>query len=170
MYRQLAGGLTTAHVMHGSANAIGGQNVTPENALGRLVARPPPGGRPPNHKVLPWARTPNGWEPTGTPIPAWAWSRSLPTASGWPRIIGRPARPGSVIRPASRPAATSGWTPWSIFLEGNLDVHSHSYRQDEILMLMRLADDMGFRVASFHHSLEAFKVAPELAERGASVR
>jgi len=51
-------------------------------------------------------------------------------------------------------------------LEGNLDVHSHSYRQDEILMLMRLADDMGFRVASFHHSLEAFKVAPELAERG----
>ena len=40
-------------------------------------------------------------------------------------------------------------------LEGKRLVHSHSYRQDEVLMLMRVAEDFGFRIATFQHILEA---------------
>jgi imidazolonepropionase-like amidohydrolase len=52
-------------------------------------------------------------------------------------------------------------------LEGKRLVHAHSYRADEILMLIRLADEMGFKVATFQHVLEGYKVAKEIAAHGA---
>ena len=55
----------------------------------------------------------------------------------------------------------------SEFLAGERLVHSHSYRADEIVMLLRLAEEQGFRVASFQHVLEGYKVADEIAAHGA---
>lgn len=52
-------------------------------------------------------------------------------------------------------------------LEGKRLVHAHSYRADEILMLIRLAEEMGFKVATFQHVLEGYKVAKEIAAHGA---
>ena len=52
-------------------------------------------------------------------------------------------------------------------LEGKRLVHSHTYRADETLMLMRLAEEMGFKVATFQHILEGYKVADEMAKHGA---
>ena len=48
-------------------------------------------------------------------------------------------------------------------LEGKRLVHAHCYRADEILMMIRLADEMGFKVATFQHVLEGYKVAKEMA-------
>jgi N-acetylglucosamine-6-phosphate deacetylase len=52
-------------------------------------------------------------------------------------------------------------------LHGKRLVHSHSYRQDEIEMLMRVAEDFGFRIATFQHVLEGYKVADQMAKHGA---
>ena len=52
-------------------------------------------------------------------------------------------------------------------LEGKRLVHAHSYRADEILMLIRVADEMGFKIATFQHVLEGYKVAKEIAAHGA---
>jgi len=52
-------------------------------------------------------------------------------------------------------------------LQGERLVHCHSYRQDEILMLIRLADEFGFTVGTFQHVLEGYKVADAIAEHGA---
>jgi len=52
-------------------------------------------------------------------------------------------------------------------LEGTRLVHAHSYRADEILQLIRLADEFGFRIATFQHVLEGYKVADEIAAHGA---
>src|SRR5262249_38811588 len=52
-------------------------------------------------------------------------------------------------------------------LEGKRLVHAHSYRADEILMLIRLADEFGFKIATFQHVLEGYKVAKEIAAHGA---
>jgi len=165
MYRQLAGGLTTAHVMHGSANAIGGQNVTLKMRWGALSHDLPLDGA---RRTIKFALGEN---------PKRVGSNRYPeTRMGVEQIIADRFRMAEDYR--------TRWQEWERnrtgipprrdlrldalvdILAGDLDVHSHSYRQDEILMLMRLADDMGFRVTSFHHSLEAFKVAPELAARG----
>jgi len=52
-------------------------------------------------------------------------------------------------------------------LRGERLVHCHAYRQDEMLMLVRLADEFGFRLGTFQHALEAYKVADEIAAHGA---
>ena len=52
-------------------------------------------------------------------------------------------------------------------LDGTRLVHCHSYRQDEILMLTRIAEDFGFTIATFQHVLEGYKVADRIAEHGA---
>src|SRR5207244_2453591 len=52
-------------------------------------------------------------------------------------------------------------------LEGKRFVHSHCYRADEILMLLRIADDYGFKVRTLQHVLEGYKVAKEIAAHGA---
>jgi imidazolonepropionase-like amidohydrolase len=54
-------------------------------------------------------------------------------------------------------------------LEGKRLVHAHSYRQDEILMLLQVADDFGFRIRTLQHALEAYKVAQEIKARGVGV-
>src|SRR5213078_5405301 len=53
-------------------------------------------------------------------------------------------------------------------LKGELKVHCHCYRADEILMLLRVADRFGFKVQSLQHVLEGYKIAPEIAAHGAS--
>ena len=52
-------------------------------------------------------------------------------------------------------------------LEGKRYVHSHCYRADEILMLLRIADDYGFKIRTLQHVLEGYKVAKEIAAHGA---
>ena len=52
-------------------------------------------------------------------------------------------------------------------LAGKVLVHAHCYRSDEILMLIRLADELGFKVRTFQHVLEGYKVASEIARHGA---
>jgi imidazolonepropionase-like amidohydrolase len=52
-------------------------------------------------------------------------------------------------------------------LEGKRLVHAHSYRADEILMLLNLADEFGFKVRTLQHVLEGYKIAPEIAKHGA---
>lgn len=52
-------------------------------------------------------------------------------------------------------------------LDGERLVHCHAYRQDEMLLLMRVMEDFGARVATFQHALEAYKVADEIAAHGA---
>ena len=51
-------------------------------------------------------------------------------------------------------------------LEGDRIVHCHSYRQDEILALLRLGEEKGFRIGTLQHILEGYKVADAIAEHG----
>lgn len=54
-------------------------------------------------------------------------------------------------------------------IEGDIFVHNHCYRADEMLIMMSLAKEYGFTIRSFHHAVEAYKIAPELAAAGTAV-
>ena len=54
-------------------------------------------------------------------------------------------------------------------LEGKRLVHAHSYRGDEMLMLLNLADEFGFKVKTLQHGLEGYKIATEIAKHGAGL-
>lgn len=165
MYRQLAGGLTTAHVMHGSANPIGGQNALLKMRWGAL-----------SHELL-IEDAPRTIKFALGENPKRVGSGRYPdTRMGVEQIIADRFRMAQDYMRAHEEFERTGrgipprrdlrLDALADILRGDIDVHSHSYRQDEILMLMRLADEIGFDIKAFHHGVEAFKVAPELAERG----
>ena len=52
-------------------------------------------------------------------------------------------------------------------IDGKRQIHCHSYRQDEILMLTRVAEDFNFTVGTFQHVLEGYMVVERLKEHGA---
>jgi imidazolonepropionase-like amidohydrolase len=180
VYRQLAGGVTTLNVLHGSCNAIGGQNAV-------LKLR---WGRPPEELMFKGA-------PRGIKFAL----GENPKRSNF-RVPGQPPRyPGTrmgvevVLRQAfedaraydrewqdyqrklkaARPRSEPPLAPRRDLrletvrdiLAGKILVHAHCYRADEILMLIRLADEYGFKVRTFQHVLEGYKVASEIARHGA---
>jgi len=171
IYRALAGGVTTSHAMHGSANAIGGQCETIKHRYGE--------------------EDPEALKMEGAP-------RTIKFALGENpmRVHGE----GQGIQPKTRMGieqvfrkafaeAQDYETSWQKYnsgnsqtapaydirkeavadiLSGEIIIHCHSYRADEILMLMDVLEDYGVDKICFQHVNEGFKVAPELAAFGAS--
>jgi len=171
IYRELAGGLTVANVLHGSANAIGGQNQVIKLRWGAMAGEMKFEGAMPGIKfALGENPKQSNWGDDNT-------TRYPQTRGGVEQIIRdeftaardyrtkwADYRAGKFHIPPRRDLEMDALVE---ILEGKRLVHSHSYRQDEILMLMRVAEDFGFRVATFQHILEGYKVADIMAKHGA---
>jgi imidazolonepropionase-like amidohydrolase len=166
MYRQLAGGLTTAHVMHGSANPIGGQNQHVKLRWGALPEEMKFEGAPRTVKFALGenvVRSPQRYPNTRMGVEQIIRDHFL-AAREYERAHAdwRRSRQGPQPRVDLRMQALVD------ILNGDILVMSHAYRQDEMLMLMRLAEEFGFRIHAFHHGVEAYKIAPEMAAHGAA--
>lgn len=172
LYRLLAGGVTTAHVLHGSANPIGGQSAHIKILLGATPAGLLVPGAPPSIKfALGENVKQSNWGDEYT-------TRYPQTRMGVEQVLrqsflaardyrDRWARydPGDAAEvPPRRNLQLEALVE---VLEGKRLVHCHSYRQDEILMLLHVAEEFGFRIAALQHVLEGYKVAPEIARHGA---
>ena len=171
IYRELAGGLTSANVLHGSANPIGGQNQVIKLRWGMLPEEMKFAGAMPGIKfALGENPKQSNWGDRYT-------TRYPQTREGVEQIIHdefqaakdykqtwQDYRDGKIKIPPRRDLQNEALLE---VIEGKRLVHSHSYRQDEILMLMRLAESFGFRIGNFHHVLEGYKIADVLAQHGA---
>jgi imidazolonepropionase-like amidohydrolase len=179
LYRALAGGVTTLHLLHGSANTIGG-----ESAIIRLKW-----GRPREEILFPGAgrglklalgenvkrsgATPQPGQTRRYPVTRLgvenvlreSFTRARQYMAEWD-AYGK-AKAAGQDPPIPRRDLTL--EPLADVLRGKVRVHAHAYRSDEILMLLRVADDFGFKVRALVHALEAYKVAPEIAKHGAGV-
>jgi imidazolonepropionase-like amidohydrolase len=169
--RDLAGGVTTANILHGSANPIGGKTVViklrwglqrPDEllfqgalpgikfALGENVKRDT--GRYPNTRM--------GVETFDRD----AFTAAKEYKAKWDRYLQLPPEKKSVMMPPQRDLELDALVE---VLEHHRIIHCHSYRQDEILSLIRIADDFGFTIGTFQHVLEGYKVAEAIAKHGA---
>lgn len=181
IYRALAGGLTISNVLHGSANAIGGQTVVVKLRWGKsaqemLMQGAKPGikfalGENPKRQGYPgsfFSAAPVERRYPGTRMGVEEVIRDSFTEAknyqaDWKDYEERVAR-GEHPIPPRRDLRLE---PLVEVLEGKRYVHAHCYRSDEILMLMRVADEMGFKIRTLQHVLEGYKVAREIAEHGA---
>lgn len=170
IYRQLAGGVTMAHVLHGSANTIGGQN--------QIIK-------------LRWGVGPDDLKLAGAPEDIkFALGENVKQSNWGDRFNSRypQTRMGAeqIVRDEFKAALDykARWTQWRKdkkgipprrdleldaiveILEGTRLVHCHAYRQDEMLALMRTFEEFGIRIVTFEHVLEGYKVAPEMARHG----
>ncbi len=175
LYRALAGGVTTLNILHGSANAIGGQNAVVKIKWGRPVGEMLFPGAPRGIKMA-LGENPkrSNFGGTGTP-------RFPATRMGVENVIRESftrAREYARQREDYRARSTRGeklMPPGSNLtletladvLAGKILVHAHCYRADEISMLLDLADEFGFKIRSLQHVLEGYKVADKIRRHGA---
>jgi imidazolonepropionase-like amidohydrolase len=183
IYRALAGGLTVSNVLHGSANAIGGQTIVIKLRWGKTAREMLMEGATPGIKFA------LGENPKRQGYPAQGFLNQGTAPER--RYPGTRMGVEEVIR-QSFTEAKNYQADWKVYneklargehplpprkdlrleplvevLEGKRYVHAHCYRSDEILMLIRVADEMGFKIRTFQHVLEGYKVAKEIAAHGA---
>ena len=164
MYRQLAGGLTAAHIKHGSANPIGGENVFVKMRWGALPEDLKLENAP---RTVKFALGENPKRRQG---------RYPDTRMGTQEIIRdhfmaardyeREWRRWEENQEGLPPRRDLRMEAILDILDQELLISSHGYRADEFLALVRLAEEFGFRVQTLQHGVEAYKIAPELAASG----
>jgi N-acetylglucosamine-6-phosphate deacetylase len=167
---ELAGGLTTANLLHGSANPIGGQNQ-----MIKLREGASPEG-------MKFEDAPQGIKfALGENVKQSNWGEKFTTRFPQSRM-GVPTFYKNRFT-----AALQYLNAWSDFkknggvpprrdleletiaeiIKGKRFIHCHSYRQDEILAFLRVMESFGVRVATLQHVLEGYKIADEIAKHGA---
>ncbi len=177
IYRQLAGGVTSAQLLHGSANSIGGQSAliklkwgeTPDNlkitgadgfikfALGENVTRKNfqmPGATP----RYPISRM--GVEQ----VMVDAFNRARAYEAEWKTFNALPAKEKTSAVSPRRDLELDALVE---ILNSKRFITCHSYVQSEINMLMKVAERFGFRINTFTHILEGYKLADKMAKHGA---
>ncbi|HLU13009.1 MAG TPA: amidohydrolase [Arenimonas sp.] len=171
----LAGGITTMMVLPGSANLIGGRGVVLKNVPATTVQAMKFPDAPHGLKMAcgenpkrvygsrgqaPMTRMGNiaGYRAAFIEAQKYreAWDRYNEAQEGRRGKSGNGEPPQRDLRLETLAGV----------LRGDITVHIHCYRADEMANMMDLADEFGFRIAAFHHGVEAYKLADTLAERG----
>ena len=175
IYRALAGGVTAAHSMHGSANAIGGQCETVKFRYGEVDPNKMRMEGAPRTIKFALGENPTRVHGSGNGI--------LPrTRMGVEHVIRSSFAQAKeymeqwdAYNAGKNQRGFKGKAPeydlrletLADILRGEIIIHCHSYRADEIYMLMEVCKDFGVDKLVFQHVNEGFKVAPELAKWGA---
>jgi imidazolonepropionase-like amidohydrolase len=181
IYRALAGGVTSVNILHGSANSIGGQTIVIKTRWGKDADGLIFEGAKPGIKFALGENPKRAGNPQGgrgvTPPPARypatrmgvedtireAFNEAVAYKAEWDKFDAAVKAGQHPIPPRKDLKLES----LKEVLEGKRFVHAHCYRSDEILMLIRVADDYGFKIRTFQHVLEGYKVAKEIAAHGA---
>ncbi|MBZ5665280.1 MAG: amidohydrolase [Acidobacteriia bacterium] len=175
IYRALAGGVTTSLLLHGSANMIGGQAIVIKHKYGAardemLFPNAPrsikfASGENPkrvygSREQMPSTRMGNFAVQREALVQAQDYMRE------WDAYNEKVKRGD---KDASPPKHDLKLEALADVLRGKLMVQIHCYRADEMLTEMAMAKEFGYKVRAFHHALEAYKVADQLAANGVAV-
>ncbi len=170
IYRQLAGGVTAANILHGSANTIGGQNQVIKFRWGALPEDMKFAAAPPGIKFA-----------LGENVKQSNWGDQFKTRYPQSRMGVE-----QLVRDAFQAARDyrRAWDAWRAnpigipprldlelealaeVLAGTRLIHCHSYRQDEILAFLRTCEAFGVRVRTLQHILEGYKLADVMVRHG----
>lgn len=173
-YRALAGGVTTIRQLHGSANVIGGQDAVVQLRIGESAAAHqwPSGSNGVKFALGENVKFRSGRFPnTRLGVEATlqrAFIEALEYRKDWQEYDRAVKQAGGKLDTLLPPRHDLRLEALAQILNGEKLIHSHCYRSDEILMLLRVAEHHGIRVRSLQHVLEGYKVAPEIVAHGAS--
>lgn len=164
----LAGGVTTLQILPGSANLFGGRGVTLKNVPSRSVQGMKFPGAPHGLKMACGENPKRFYGDRGGPGTAMgnvagyraAWIRASKYRDQWDKW----RKEGADA--SKRPDRDLQLETLAGVLNGEILVHNHCYRADEMVLMIDIADEFGYRIASFHHAVEAYKVRDLLAREG----
>ncbi|MGB2669691.1 MAG: amidohydrolase family protein [Candidatus Acidiferrum sp.] len=176
IYRDLAGGVTVANILHGSANPIGGQTIVIKLRWGQPASKLPFEGAVPGIKFALGENPKRSnfslpGQPRRYPATRMGVEETIRTAFAEARDYKKTwddydKKVAAGDKDAVAPRRNLQLDPLVEVLEGKRYVHAHCYREDEILMLLRVAKEFGFKIRTLQHVLEGYKVADEIAAAG----
>ena len=171
--RALAGGITTLHILPGSANLFGGRGVSLRNVPARTVQGMKFPGAPYTLKMacgenpkrvygnkgrMPGSRMGN------IALDRQTWAKAQEYRAKWAAYSAK-VRNGSA-KATDAPARDLDMDTLMGVLDGEILVQNHCYRADEMALVLDMAKEFGYKVATFHHAVEAYKVADLLKANG----
>ncbi len=178
IYRALAGGVTTSLLLHGSANMIGGQAVVIKHKYGDsrdalLFPNAPQSikfasGENPKRTYggrdqLPSTRMGNFEVQREALVQAQEYIRE------WDTYNEKVKKGDKDAKDATPPKRDLKLEALADILRGKLMVQVHIYRADEMLTEIAMAKEFGYKIRAFHHALEAYKVADQLAANNIAI-
>lgn len=168
--RALAGGVTTLQVLPGSANLVGGRAVVLHTLPKRTVAEMRFLGAPYDMKMA-WGENPRRVYGSKGRMPAtrmaeMAMDRALFLRG---KAYAKKLRDYEKSHKGDPPERNLQLETIAGVLDGKILVHCHCYRADEMAQVLALAHEMGFKVRSFEHGVEAYKIRDVLAKEGVGV-
>jgi imidazolonepropionase-like amidohydrolase len=175
IYHALAGGSTSSMLLHGSANMIGGEAIVIKHKFGRSR----------DELLFPGAPRSIKFASGENPKRVYGQQQKLPSTRmgnfavqrealqeareymrDWEEYNAKQKRGDKNARPPKKDLKLEALAD---VLRGNLLVQIHCYRADEFLTEMTMAREFGYKVRAFHHALEAYKVADQIAKEGVGI-
>ena len=164
--RNLAGGVTTLQVLPGSANLIGGRSVVLKVVPARTVQEMKFPGAKYGLKMACGENPKRVYAGRGGPSTRMgnvagyraAWIRAVDYRKKWDKW--------NADHKGDPPTRDLGLETLAEVLRGNILVHNHCYRSDEMAQMIDIAHEFGYKIRSFHHGVEAYKIADLLAKEG----
>ena len=154
----LAGGITTFHVLPGSANLFGGRGVTLKNVSANTVPDMKFPGAPHSLKMACGENPKRVYSSRG---PSTRMGNVAGYRDAW---IGAEKYKKSLEKnPSQRNLRNETLVG---VLDGKILVHNHCYRADEMATMINISEEFGYKVSTFHHGVEAYKIADLLADEG----
>ena len=164
----LAGGITTLQILPGSANLIGGRSVTLKNVPARTVQAMKFPGAPYGLKMA-CGENPKrvyGEEKLVAPSTRMGnvagYRKAFIQAADYKQKLENYEKSGE----GDAPVRDLGLETLAGVLSGDILVHMHCYRADEMAQMLDMADEFQFKIVAFHHAVEAYKIADLLAAHG----
>ncbi len=186
--RALAGGITSLQILPGSANLFGGRSAILKNVPARTVQGMKFPGAPYGVKMACGENPKRVYGEKGGPSTrmanfagyraAWIeaadykkkWEKYWEEKADWDKKNGdkkKPSKKGDDNgKEPEAPTRDLKLETLAMALNGDITVNMHCYRGDEMALVLDMAKEFGYKVQTFHHAVEAYKVADFLAERG----
>jgi imidazolonepropionase-like amidohydrolase len=165
--RALAAGVTTMQILPGSANLIGGRSVVLKNVPAATVQ----GMKFPGAKYgLKMACGENPKRVYAQRGPSTRMGNVAGYRAAWIQAEAYRRRwdKWNATHQGDPPTRDLGLETLAEVLRGNILVHNHCYRADEMAQMIDIAKEFGYKIRSFHHGVEAYKIADRLAKEGIS--
>ena len=170
-WQALASGHTSALILHGSANAVGGQSVVIKYKYGKTGEEAKIPDAPRMIKFALGENVTRKSSTTNTRFPTTrmgvesvyrhAFTEARQYKKDWDDFNSGKSK--------KQPRRDVRLETFRDILDRKIWVQCHSYRSDEMLMMVRLSQEFGYKIGAMQHALEAYKIAPELAKAGVGV-
>ena len=169
--KALAGGVTTVQILPGSGNLIGGRGVTLKNIPSITVQGMKFPGAPYSLKMA-CGENPKRVYGSRNTLPSTrmgnmagyrkAWIQAAEYKKSWDEYL----KDSGSRSLSNTPTRNLRLETLAGVLEGDIRIHNHCYKVDEMAQMIDMSKEFGYKIAAFHHAVEAYKAAPMLAKEG----